>query len=124
MIADHARHLHASQPAENVRTPASGDDDAWIQARQADEQTPGLVAHDGLAWMLHNGRERPVEIECAQRALLGQPHQNRTGSPGKKVMHRQTAGPPLERSASLPATRSEEHTSELQSLRHLVCRLL
>src|SRR5262245_63540840 len=26
--------------------------------------------------------------------------------------------------ASLPKTRSEEHTSELQSLRHLVCRLL
>src|SRR5205814_5828247 len=25
---------------------------------------------------------------------------------------------------SLPAGRSEEHTSELQSLRHLVCRLL
>src|ERR1035438_8587196 len=25
---------------------------------------------------------------------------------------------------TLPATRSEEHTSELQSLRHLVCRLL
>src|ERR1035438_4194086 len=26
--------------------------------------------------------------------------------------------------ADLPADRSEEHTSELQSLRHLVCRLL
>src|SRR5947199_7007291 len=26
--------------------------------------------------------------------------------------------------AKLPALRSEEHTSELQSLRHLVCRLL
>src|SRR5262245_60819563 len=26
--------------------------------------------------------------------------------------------------SSLPAMRSEEHTSELQSLRHLVCRLL
>src|SRR5262245_65788683 len=29
-------------------------------------------------------------------------------------------GPPLDG----PAVRSEEHTSELQSLRHLVCRLL
>src|SRR5947199_7485074 len=28
------------------------------------------------------------------------------------------------RSAGSPAPRSEEHTSELQSLRHLVCRLL
>src|ERR1035441_3164549 len=29
-----------------------------------------------------------------------------------------------QRSQSLFSTRSEEHTSELQSLRHLVCRLL
>src|SRR5258705_8453634 len=37
---------------------------------------------------------------------------------------RSTSRPP--RYATLPAavTRSEEHTSELQSLRHLVCRLL
>src|ERR1035438_10745040 len=28
------------------------------------------------------------------------------------------------RASATPATRSEEHTSELQSLRHLVCRLL
>src|SRR5438045_6776929 len=28
------------------------------------------------------------------------------------------------RSSSAPSRRSEEHTSELQSLRHLVCRLL
>src|SRR5262245_64469689 len=31
----------------------------------------------------------------------------------------QSSGP-----CSLPSIRSEEHTSELQSLRHLVCRLL
>src|SRR5437899_9491416 len=30
----------------------------------------------------------------------------------------------LERLQNLAASRSEEHTSELQSLRHLVCRLL
>src|ERR1035441_7569485 len=30
----------------------------------------------------------------------------------------------LSRHAKFPASRSEEHTSELQSLRHLVCRLL
>src|SRR5262245_64858720 len=35
------------------------------------------------------------------------------------------AGPPLPLPVISPAnTRSEEHTSELQSLRHLVCRLL
>src|SRR5262245_65075060 len=31
---------------------------------------------------------------------------------------------PYSRPASSPRHRSEEHTSELQSLRHLVCRLL
>src|SRR5438045_8079322 len=40
---------------------------------------------------------------------------------------RARAGPPPSGSrarSSRPAARSEEHTSELQSLRHLVCRLL
>src|SRR5262245_48739530 len=47
--------------------------------------------------------------------------------------HYATAGPEFSRasasgmadlmSACIPAARSEEHTSELQSLRHLVCRL-
>src|SRR5258705_8640139 len=44
---------------------------------------------------------------------------------------RQAASPPLRSTAASPAPagpawplRSEEHTSELQSLRHLVCRLL
>src|SRR5258705_1412650 len=32
--------------------------------------------------------------------------------------------PPDHRQIELPAVRSEEHTSELQPLRHLVCRLL
>src|SRR5437899_5348859 len=31
---------------------------------------------------------------------------------------------PISRSENWPVRRSEEHTSELQSLRHLVCRLL
>src|SRR5262245_65364313 len=35
-----------------------------------------------------------------------------------------TQGAPASPAAPLPPVRSEEHTSELQSLRHLVCRLL
>src|ERR1035438_10032618 len=35
-----------------------------------------------------------------------------------------TAAKPVTRAAAERALRSEEHTSELQSLRHLVCRLL
>src|SRR5205814_8633996 len=34
------------------------------------------------------------------------------------------AGPPLREATARIPSRSEEHTSELQSLRHLVCRLL
>src|SRR2546429_5413101 len=37
---------------------------------------------------------------------------------------RRTVTPPCPCVTSLPATRSEEHTSELQSRLHLVCRLL
>src|SRR5258705_6080665 len=39
--------------------------------------------------------------------------------PGQRTAHQH-----VEQSAALLAPRSEEHTSELQSLRHLVCRLL
>src|SRR5205814_8781256 len=37
---------------------------------------------------------------------------------------RRTANPAAHWAACVSETRSEEHTSELQSLRHLVCRLL
>src|SRR5258705_5496582 len=37
---------------------------------------------------------------------------------------RQSSDRPAPGHASSPSARSEEHTSELQSLRHLVCRLL
>src|SRR5436853_1668250 len=41
-----------------------------------------------------------------------------------KRAHRYLAIPALALAGFACATRSEEHTSELQSLRHLVCRLL
>src|SRR5258705_1442446 len=45
--------------------------------------------------------------------------------PGSAVSHRRRAGPRAENHRRVvDAIRSEEHTSELQSLRHLVCRLL
>src|SRR5262245_65065808 len=37
---------------------------------------------------------------------------------------RSTTWPPRTRTSAASQARSEEHTSELQSLRHLVCRLL
>src|SRR5262245_62350147 len=45
-----------------------------------------------------------------------------TVSTGPKISSRRRLEPPARR--DLRAGRSEEHTSELQSLRHLVCRLL
>src|SRR5258705_9176886 len=40
------------------------------------------------------------------------------------ILVNNSGGPPLAKSFSATEERSEEHTSELQSLRHLVCRLL
>src|SRR5947199_7943415 len=51
---------------------------------------------------------RPTESRCGLR-----PSERRTSSPAR-TWHPSTTS----------ASRSEEHTSELQSLRHLVCRLL
>src|SRR5205814_10411139 len=57
---------------------------------------------------------------------------DRAGTPDGRVWHRlyrprgdgQEALEPRQHSHAYRAGRSEEHTSELQSLRHLVCRLL
>src|SRR5438045_5814558 len=43
---------------------------------------------------------------------------------GSRRRTRSTSSPPAPATTSPGRTRSEEHTSELQSLRHLVCRLL
>src|SRR2546422_10058794 len=47
----------------------------------------------------------------------------RGGSGGRRLSERSTVGLPSRR-RSRPPGRSEEHTSELQSRLHLVCRLL
>src|SRR5262245_64202154 len=62
---------------------------------------------------------------CRPPKLLHRPLSSRTGSFSPADCF--TLDPLLEkgrRGARAPASRSEEHTSELQSLRHLVCRLL
>jgi hypothetical protein len=88
MIADHAGHIHAAQFAENIRSGAPGDNDTWVQRRQATEQISSSDAHASLVRMLNNGRQRSIEIKRAQSPLLGQPYHNRAGSQGKKVLHR------------------------------------
>src|SRR2546425_7708701 len=75
----------------------------------------------------------PTEISFrfqAQGNRFRKPAQEGTGRPAAGRLHRpklarKEQSPCLESSAApCAATRSEEHTSELQSLAYLVCRLL
>src|SRR5947199_10733168 len=62
-----------------------------------------------LRLRVHFGKDaRPPENRPSH-----EPQQDGGGSPGRAAAHHATV-----------LLRSEEHTSELQSLRHLVCRLL
>src|SRR5438093_5819400 len=56
------------------------------------------------------GDERPLELKTGRERFLHEPN----------ALHDRETAPP----ARLAALRSEEHTSELQSLTNLVCRLL
>src|SRR5205814_4534062 len=58
--------------------------------------------------------------------LLRDQHRNRSGLPGQRRQIGVVVGIELEDVVGVvdDIFRSEEHTSELQSLRHLVCRLL
>src|SRR5262245_65093129 len=57
------------------------------------------LSHPRQMWPRGNARPRPMVKRCSDRIRIGS-------------------------NASFLRGRSEEHTSELQSLRHLVCRLL
>src|SRR5947199_2079594 len=85
------------------------------------------VAHDAhLPALEHHGREevgrelQATLVELIDLSLIGkQLHWNIFGRPFKPLHEH------LDERLERPSEdRSEEHTSELQSLRHLVCRLL
>src|SRR5437899_6341865 len=73
---------------------------------------------DGAAAVLDDVPGAAIDADGANdrkdQVLGGDP-----GAQGPLDVDREGLGPPLQQ-----ALRSEEHTSELQSLRHLVCRLL
>src|SRR5436853_4591239 len=71
-----------------------------------------LSLHDAL----------PISIAAAGSAPASSAGRS-TRSPRAMRRSRSSRTPPSGAAPSAP-TRSEEHTSELQSLRHLVCRLL
>src|SRR3712207_6872226 len=69
---------------------------------------------------------------CLPRDHVGDPVRTRgdvrytpgTGATGGRCSDDVAAEDPVEQAAGEEATRSEEHTSELQSRQYLVCRLL
>src|SRR5205823_14433455 len=96
-------------------------------------ETYPLSLHDALPiWLLDAGRRRPgARLPPALLAALPRHRRRhhfrprraaRTGPRGRPVQGRRLRArrPPLH----VPLPRSEEHTSELQSLAYLVCRLL
>src|SRR5947199_1764264 len=66
-------------------------------------------SEDGYSWLLDD-TDHPERLPCAKRKSAGRNRQR----PCDRLQHTE----------HWAITRSEEHTSELQSLRHLVCRLL
>src|ERR1035441_9115129 len=73
-----------------------------------------------LSWPVQNGvrKRSSLSLATGSSAPPGAPRPHPTHCPGSPASPPQpSASPPI-------AYRSEEHTSELQSLRHLVCRLL
>src|ERR1035438_2863154 len=68
-----------------------------------------------------DGAARPSQVTCSR----ARPRSTACSRGAEISSPRSMAGPSLKRaSTAVCPTRSEEHTSELQSLRHLVCRLL
>src|SRR2546422_5887906 len=61
----------------------------------------------------------PVSRRCAAPRERGRPTTSRSSTPRCPTRTASSSPPP-----SAPIARSEEHTSELQSRLHLVCRLL
>src|SRR5262245_17222751 len=79
-----------------------------------------LIAFGGLSWAL-DGAAAPVaavlRLDAAMEpaGALVRGHRAAAGMPAREIRFRNVT-------FAYPAARSEEHTSELQSLRHLVCR--
>src|SRR5262245_63461304 len=80
------------------------------------------IAQNIEALCQEQGIERDLVIEAMKEAVrAAAKKQFRSGEDIQVDWNAETG---IELSASKVVVRSEEHTSELQSLRHLVCRLL
>src|SRR5262245_63745753 len=74
-----------------------------------------------IAELLNSSRRATARSGIASRPALPA---RQTSSASRSPLPAPLATTTLLREVSLCSVRSEEHTSELQSLRHLVCRLL
>src|ERR1039458_10560994 len=84
--------------------------------------SPGNRRSSGGAWAgrgTHNS-DRAISSLLSIANMLSRLR----GSIAPDIAAQRGGGPGLRRLIRAPPQRSEEHTSELQSLRHLVCRLL
>src|SRR5690625_6937305 len=93
----------------------------------ADETTLQVLKEPGRSaesksymWLYRNGRDRPPNILFEYQRTRASKHPKRFLSDFKGYLHVDGYGG----YDSIPNIRSEEHTSELQSRGHLVCRLL
>src|ERR1039458_10398455 len=75
-------------------------------------------------WRRHFRAPFEVADTCQTSHLASGPGAGRLTSPFQSRHNLCRVSPPEEEAAAQKRLRSEEHTSELQSLRHLVCRLL
>src|SRR5438045_5564039 len=83
----------------------------YMSTIPASAQIPTLSLHDALPISVHHGAETPPRD--ADDVLLRLRLRGRRPLRRRRLLEQRVDG-----------KRSEEHTSELQSLRHLVCRLL
>src|ERR1035438_10837954 len=103
-------------------------------------RTPDFIRFPFTGYCLLKVRKRPHRFRDGQRSCRSNieilhPHRSRlqcnepvAPCAAQPLKYRHASCRPFSMSRgiafALSATRSEEHTSELQSLRHLVCRLL
>src|SRR5262245_63470630 len=102
--------------------------DGFVPLAAAAEMMPGskvMVGPGGVAMIVYAGGcivrvgSGLWVVQDAAPCDKGTTELDFTGRMNEGLLNREPPPPPPR-----PALRSEEHTSELQSLRHLVCRLL
>src|SRR5262245_62816496 len=119
-----------------VKNAASGSEFKAVTSNQGTYNVPSLSAGKYIVVVTASGFKsataQDIEIDAGTPAAVnvtlevGQANETVVVQGGSEMVQTQTANVSTTLNASqiINLPRSEEHTSELQSLRHLVCRLL